>query len=67
MFDRRWYKFQLYTEVFILGSAKFQSQILLQGIFEVTNIGIYHPVIIEKSEKKFSFTFPFIMKIKEVF
>ena len=38
----------------ILVSPKLKWQILLQRIFDVTNICIYHAATIEKSEKKSS-------------
>ena len=44
--------FSQIAEAFVLVSAKFNYQILLQEIFEVTNISIYHAVTIEKSDKK---------------
>ena len=49
------------TEVFVMIFAKLKCQILLQGIFEITNIRyicmyiyiyIYNAVTIEKLEKK---------------
>ena len=45
------------------------GQILLQEVFEVTNIDIYHAVTKEKPEKKsslFTFKLPLMMKIKGV-
>ena len=57
--------------LFWFGSWKFKCQTLLQGIFEATKICKYHPVTIEKLEKKpilwFSFTFPLTMKTKKPF
>ena len=43
---------QLKNDVLILVSAKCKCQILLQGIFDLTNIGSYHAVTVETSEKK---------------
>ena len=41
-------------EVFVLVSAKFKCQILLHGVFEITNIGIYLVLTIEIFENKTS-------------
>ena len=40
------------TDVFVLASAKFKCQILLQGIFDATNVGIYHALTTEKLERE---------------
>ena len=49
---------------FLQNSSK--CQILLQGIFDTTNMVIYYAVTIEKSEKKvpsLTFTFLFVIKM----
>ena len=51
--------FSLNCEVFVVVSAQFKSQILLQEIFEVTSIGIYHALTIEKSQKRKPYISPY--------
>ena len=43
--------FSYNTEILVLGSAKFKSEILLQEMFEFSNISVYLAVTIKKSEK----------------
>ena len=40
--------FSKITDVFVLVSAKFKCQILIQGIFDVSNSDIYHAETIGK-------------------
>ena len=40
------------TDLFVLVSAKFKYQILIQDVSDAINMVIYHAVTIEKSEEK---------------